>query len=238
MPNDWFRFKKFMVRQDRCAMKVGTDGVLLGAWCDVSESRSVLDAGTGTGIIALMCAQRSRAGIVGLEIDPGAASQAGENFARSPWGDRLKIINGDIRDTSLLSADKFELIVCNPPYFKNSRLSHQNERNIARHNILVQLEELMERFISLLEPGGTISLILPFERFGESREFFSEKGLFLKRKTLVASRPGMENIRVLAEWSSSFREPVISQVFIYTEDPGEYHPDYISLTKNFYLAMP
>ncbi len=126
MSNDWFRFKKFLVNQDKCAMKVGTDAILLGSWCDLDKCNEVLDVGTGTGIVALMCAQRSVAKIIGIDIDPSAAIQARENFVGSLWSDRLTLIERDIRDHTI-GKREFNLIVCNPPYFKSSLLSKDSE---------------------------------------------------------------------------------------------------------------
>ena len=196
MPNDWFRFRQFMIRQDRCAMKVGTDGVLLGSWCSAEGCRRILDAGTGTGFIALMCAQRSQAIITGIEID---------------------------------------LIVSNPPYFKDSLPSKNRERNFARHNTGISLDELVSSFINILEKKGKISLILPVSRFKEVNEMLREAGFCSNRIAKVASRPGDKDIRVMAEWTREGKDLEERQIYIYNEGSTEWHTTYKELTRDFYL---
>jgi len=235
MANDWFRFREFLVEQDQCAMKVGTDSILLGAWCGIENCSNILDIGTGTGIIALMCAQRSSASVFGIEIDQKAAEQSKRNFAQSPWPDRLTLINGDIRDSTALPLQKFDLLVCNPPYFADSLLSRDKDRNKARHNTTLNLNELIISGIELISRKGKICLILPPDRFEEIEQSFDKKNLKLIRKTTVSSRPGTRIIRVMAEWAFIPKKPVISHLNIYKENSNEYHPEFDSLTKAFYL---
>ena len=134
MSNPYFQFKQFTVWHDKCAMKVGTDGVLLGAWASVQNAHKILDVGTGTGLVALMLAQRSLpdADIIALEIDEAAAGQARENVTRSPWKERVEVVQTDFRDYQ--SSDKFDVIVSNPPYFVDSLECPDQQRNAARHN--------------------------------------------------------------------------------------------------------
>src|SRR5574344_2567439 len=131
MSNSYFRFKQFSVFQERCAMKVGTDGVLLGAWAKVDAANRILDIGTGTGLVALMLAQRSTAMITAVEIDEEAAIQAEENFCQSPWANRFEVVNSDI--TSYETDALFDVIVSNPPYFVDSLQCPDGQRSLARH---------------------------------------------------------------------------------------------------------
>ena len=142
MSNPYFQFKQFTVWHDKCAMKVGTDGVLLGAWASVQNAHKILDVGTGTGLVALMLAQRSLpdADIIALEIDGAAAGQARENVTRSPWKERVEVVQTDFRDYQ--SSDKFDVIVSNPPYFVDSLECPDQQRNAARHNGSLTYEEL------------------------------------------------------------------------------------------------
>ena len=138
MPNPYFSFKQFTVYHDRCAMKVGTDGVLLGAWTDVSGARDILDIGTGTGLIALMLAQRSEAHIVAVDIDEDAVKQAKENVEKSPWPGRIEVERHDI--CCFNSDIRYDVIVSNPPYFFNSLKCPDGQRNIARHTVGLNFE--------------------------------------------------------------------------------------------------
>ena len=154
MSNPYFQFKQFTVWHDQCAMKVGTDGVLLGAWASVERARRILDIGTGTGLVALMLAQRSLldAKIVALEIDEAAAGQARENVARSPWQERIEVVQADFK--KYRSSDKFDVIVSNPPYFVDSLECPDRQRAAARHNDSLTYEELLEGVNRLLAADG------------------------------------------------------------------------------------
>jgi tRNA1Val (adenine37-N6)-methyltransferase len=159
--NSYFQFKQFVVNQEDCAMKVGTDGVLLGAWFDFKENGSVLDIGTGTGLIALMAAQRGADSVVAVEIDEKAARQAAENVASSKWKDIVTVVHSDI---ACFSDDKrFDAVVCNPPFFRDSLRSPDSVRSQARHNDTLSYEKLAEMANCLLSDSGLFSLVLPYD---------------------------------------------------------------------------
>ena len=180
MPNDYFQFQQFTVRQDRCAMKVGTDGTLLGAWAD-APGVNILDIGTGTGLIALMMAQRfPQARVTGIDIDPLAVSQARENVAASPFADRIAIVEGDVRRAHMTPKNvtspslpshspftplslPFDAIVCNPPYFDASLESPDAQRTLARHTSSLSYRQLMASAWQLLSDDGELSVIIPFD---------------------------------------------------------------------------
>lgn len=143
MPNPYFKFKQFTVYHDKCAMKVGTDGVLLGAWCDVAGARRVLDVGTGTGLIALMIAQRSEARITALDVDAAAVEQARENCSASPWAERIDVEQADF--CSYRPDALFDCIVSNPPYFVEDVHCPDKQRNMARHTAGLTFSSLLER---------------------------------------------------------------------------------------------
>ena len=162
MSNSYFRFKQFTVKQDRCAMKVSTDSVLLGAWVPLHDCKQILDVGTGSGIIALSLAQRNQNAIItGIEIDKEAAFQALSNFRDSPWKDRLKLIHGDFCIHEF--PNNFDLIISNPPYFINSFQSPDTKRNIARHNYSnFNYELLFSKSSKLLRDcNGRLAIIIP-----------------------------------------------------------------------------
>ena len=154
-----FQFKQFTIRHDRCAMKVGTDGVLLGAWANAKGKQRILDIGTGSGLIALMLAQRTDAMITGIEIDPASATQAQENAAASPWADRLQIVATDI--AGYTSYQAFDLIVSNPPFFNEMLLPPGAARSQARHTQALTFEALLFHVQRLLSPEGSFCAILP-----------------------------------------------------------------------------
>ena len=209
-----FRFKEFSVRQDRCAMKVGTDGVLLGALARVESQESrvesqesrvesqesmfnVLDIGTGTGVVALMLAQRyPEARIVGVEIDPEAAAQAAENFAASPWGDRLIARCGDVNvnvnenENENETDNKFQLIVCNPPYYAHSPAASSRARDTARRADSLTHEQLVECAARLMADGGRLEVIIPYTTADEFIHTAWLHGLHLMRRIDIRTKPG------------------------------------------------
>ena len=163
MPNPYFAFKQFTVRHDRCAMKVGTDGVLLGAWTDLSHSRRILDIGTGTGLIALMLAQRCMdARITAIDLDSAAVEQAQENIQASPWKDRIEALQQDI--CTYHPNGTFDTIVSNPPYFIDSLKCPDGQRSTARHTDTLDADRLIGKVSELLTSDGRFSIILPAEQ--------------------------------------------------------------------------
>lgn len=155
----YFDFKQFRIYHDKCAMKVGTDAVLLGAWCPIMNARRILDIGTGSGIIALMLAQRTDAKIVGVELDKEAAVQAQENAQRSKFSSRVQVVHSNI--VHYKPEEKFDLIVSNPPFFSSSLISPNKQRSLARHADTLPLESLAKAAYQLLEPDGLFCVILP-----------------------------------------------------------------------------
>lgn len=238
MPNPYFQFKRFTVRQDRCAMKVGTDGVLLGAWCRVEEASSILDIGTGTGLIALMAAQRSAAEIVAVELDASAASQAAENVAESPWKERITIVCSAVQEYAEKAGRKFDRIVSNPPYFQDSLKSPKEGRSLARHTDSLSYEALVQAVVALLHPAGSFSVIVPTSEFSDMEQCAATVGLHCLRRTDVLPMPTAASKRVLAEFVlSEVTEPVVDTLVIEAGGRHQYSEQYISLTQDFYLKM-
>ena len=165
MKNTLFRFKQFQIDQSKSAMKIGTDGVLLGAWTSVkSKPKTILDIGAGTGLIALMLAQRTEGSIIkAIEIDAAAAAEAAENFKNSPWFDRLELIHVDFLNYTQKSGEAFDLIVSNPPFFTAPFKVSEDSRSTARNNHHLRYEDLFSCADQLLNPKGSFSMVCPFE---------------------------------------------------------------------------
>lgn len=238
MANPYFRFKKFTVYHDKCAMKVGTDAVLLGAWADTSFCKNILDIGTGTGIIALMLAQRSQATVEAIDIDKEACVQATENAAASPYTERIKVIHASCADFAASNQQKrYDLIVSNPPYFINSLKCPDNKRTVARHTDTLLLSDLIREAQTLLSPSGRIALVLPYERQEEVKALASANHLYICRQTDVIPIPGAAPKRLLVELSATKENIKNRDALIIEEARHQYTPEYIALTKEFYLKM-
>lgn len=229
-----FSFKQFAIRQERCAMKVGTDGVLLGAWApECIAGGRILDVGTGTGVMAIMAAQRNpSARIVGVEIDDMSALQARENAEASPWADRVEIVNADIR--SYEAAAPFDLVISNPPYFVDSLKSPDSGRTTARHTVSLDFGELMSAVERLLAPDGRFAVIVPAE--AASRVVASGR-LVLRRRCDVRSKPSAGPIRTMMEFAAGYcGAPEFSELTI-GDGKGGYTAEYVALTRDFYLKF-
>jgi tRNA1Val (adenine37-N6)-methyltransferase len=237
MSNDWFRFRQFLIRQDRSAMKVGTDGVLLGSWVDCESSCSVLDVGTGTGLISLMIAQRnSVATITAIEIDSLSAIQARENVMASKWADRISVVEADFRVWEPEGRRDFDLIVCNPPFFTRSLKNPNSQRATARHDDELPLSELVKRASGMLSFGGRLAIVLPVNRLEEAMEIAGLNGLSLYQKLDVRGNSTAPVKRVLLEWGHEDRKEQVSELIIETDVRGIYTSEYQLLTGEFYLA--
>ncbi|MFM7015181.1 MAG: tRNA1(Val) (adenine(37)-N6)-methyltransferase [Bacteroidota bacterium] len=239
MSNPYFNFKQFSIQQELCSMKVGTDGVLIGAWANVSHASRILDIGTGTGLIALMLAQRSKATIVGVDAEENAFKQSEINFNASPWKERLTIVLSKIQE--YLSDEKFDIIVSNPPYFTGYYSSDDLSRDIARAaDVLLPYEDLITAAKRLLKEEGRLSLILPADQQEKISSIALQNGFVLSRCTFVKTKIGKDPKRVLLELVNSNKEIelICDELVIQSDDNGRvYTQEYINLTKDFYLAF-
>ena len=238
MPNDYFQFKQFLVKQDRSAFKVGTDGVLLGSWTAVDETGSILDIGTGCGLIALMLAQRTDARIVALEIETASCKQAMENVRISPWKDRIKVVNQSFQDFSAKEPGMFDLIVSNPPFFRDSLKPESHKRNISRHDTMLGLGELISGVVKLLAQAGKFCVILPVQESMELQQLGLQMGLQLHRMLKVMPTLKLPVKRHLLEFRPSpAMEVKVSGMAIEKDTRHDYTEQYRELTRDFYLAF-
>lgn len=234
--NNSFRFKQFTIQQDKAAMKVGTDGILLGAWANVSHCRNILDVGTGTGLIALMLAQRSGAMISAIEIEEKAAEQAIENVEESSWKERVAVHHMSFREFVKDTNDHFDMIVSNPPFFSNSLKPKDAQRKLARHNDSLSFEELISGACRILCENGKLAVILPSEAEEEFIKLAEIKGLFLIRQTKVRPEESKTANRVLLELSNKKTGFKKDCLIIYS-DKNVYSNAFVELTRDFYLRF-
>lgn len=233
-----FQFKQFTVHQDGCAMKIGTDSVLLGAWVSLENNPySIMDIGAGTGVLSLMLAQRSQAEIVdAIEIDDKAYEQCTENFENSNWNDRLFCYHASLQEFAEEIEDKYDLIISNPPFYKEDYKTNNNQRDLARFQDALPFNHLIESVAKLLSNEGLFSVIIPFT---EKEEFiklaFSQK-LFPSKITDVKGNTHSDFVRSLMTFSFTKQTLIETQLIIETSR-HEYTNDYINLTKDFYLKM-
>lgn len=230
-----FKFKQFEINQNKTAMKVGTDGVLLGAWTNIQEhAKSALDIGTGTGIIALMLAQRSKAYITAIEIEENAFSQAIDNVENSKWNDRINIIHCSLQNFK--PKDKYDVIVSNPPFFHKSMKSNNTAKNIARHSDSLNFDSLI-KFTSLyLSKNGNASFIIPYD---SKTNFISiaEKYFLYPKKTCVIKGNEKANAKRILIELTHHNSYVEENSMIIELKRHVYTEEYINLTKDFYLKM-
>ena len=232
MSNDYFRFKQFCIHHDRCAMKVGTDGVLLGAWGYV-EGHRILDIGTGTGLIALMAAQRNpEAKVWGIDIDEEAVLQARENIAESPFCSRIECILQDV--LAFETGEHFDAILCNPPFFTEDTLPDDKSRALARNNKNLPFPLLIKKVADLLAEDGVFSLVVPSGLVQEIVGLCLENGLRLVRRCQVhttAQKPPRRTLLAFSRQNLKCDE----QVLCLMDKDGSRSPQYQELTKDFYL---
>ena len=242
MGGNQFRFKQFTILQDRCAMKVGTDGTLLGAWVDLSGAEKILDIGTGTGLIALMLAQRSPQGlgilspvnIDAVEIDLNSSIQARENVERSPWSNRVKVENYSIQKYTDICQKRYDLIVSNPPFFENASKAAKRARTVARHTDFLSQVDLLQAAVKLLSETGKLAVIYPVEQAQNFQKMAEDFGLFCQIKLYVKPMPEIPTKRILMELSKN-KLPLQENTLIIAAKQYIYTPEFITLIKDFYL---
>lgn len=238
MSNEYFQFKQFRIDQDKCAMKVTTDACILGAWTPVADAgQHVLDIGAGTGLLSLMLAQRApRITVDAIELDAAAVQQARENAGKSPWSDRINIIEGDARTFAF--AHKYDLIITNPPFFSNSLLGPAHNKNLSRHTLGLAYEDLLQIIAGNLAPAGTASVLLPYPEYAQwkllcTQACFNEIG-----RLSVRHKPGAPVNRVVGIFSGA--EHIRCEehdLTIKESDAGSYTPHFTDLLSPFYLNL-
>ena len=231
-----FKFKKFAIDDSDCAQKVGTDGVMIGAWADVSGASNVLDIGAGSGLVSLMVAQRTQGRsvhITAVEIDEKAVLNCRDNFEKSPWANRLKVINSDFQQIPIFS----DLIISNPPFFCGDLAAKGDARMLARQGITLNYFTLIDYASEHLSQKGILSFTSDVRLKNEILFRAELNKLYLKRICYVSGKEGNNPIRILWEFSRESTLKTIKESLNHRNADGSYHSDYINLTKDFYINL-
>lgn len=233
-----FKFKQFTLEQDKCAMKVGTDALLLGSWTTVEKHQNfILDIGAGTGILALMMAQRSEAPLIdALEIDDRAYEQCVANFENSPWNDRLFCYHASLETFTKEIDEQYDLIISNPPFYAGDYKSNDAQRNLARSESLLPFRHLIESASKLLAENGIFSVVIPYSEETNFIALAAKVRLYPKHILRVQGTPSSSVKRSCVEFSFQKSETLLDELIIETSR-HQYTQDYINLTKDFYLKM-
>ena len=234
--NTFFQFKQFRIEQDKCAMKVTTEGCLFGAsiQLDGTEAR-ILDIGTGTGLLSLMLAQRAKGQVLAVELDTDAAKQAEDNFNNSPWSERLEVANMAIQEYAGATDETYDLVVCNPPFFSNHFKSGK-AKDRAIHNDSMGQQDLLESVLRLLSDNGTFWVIYPKKEYREFEQLAIQNGLYHFKRISVRNTPDSGDFRVIGAFQKSelIEESAHSVVTIRGND-GEYSAELTALLEDYYL---
>jgi tRNA1Val (adenine37-N6)-methyltransferase len=235
MANNYFRFKQFTIIQELSAFKVGTDGVMLGAYADFKGAKRILDIGTGTGLLAIMAAQRTDAEIVAIEPDENSFAEAYSNAGGSKWKERITIKNFRFQEFSFSHPEPFDVIISNPPYFRDSLKNPEEIKSLTRHSDSLSASEILEGVGDLLNQGGSLQLILPYV---EGTLFIAEAsryGFYCTRIFKIRPVPTGEIKRLILKFERE-KKPVTEKFLtIETGIRHQYTQEYKEATKDFYL---
>jgi tRNA1Val (adenine37-N6)-methyltransferase len=231
-----FQFRQFQISHEASKMKVGTDGVLLGVFVDTRDAGSILDVGTGCGLIALMLAQRCKARITGIDIDGDSVSEAMFNGRNCPWSDRLTFIHSPLQDFAARHTEEFDLIVSNPPFFMQSLRSPDESRNLARHDLSLSHEDLFRGTARLLRPNGRCLLILPYSHFAATVTIAAKNKLYPKTRMVIHPKVSAPPNRMIVEFVMDLKVPCETRSFIIRDQDGAYTEEYREKTGDFYVT--
>ncbi|MBU3744187.1 MAG: methyltransferase [Sediminibacterium sp.] len=237
MPNDYFQFQQFRVQQQHAAMKVCTDACIFGAWLArewKGATGNVLDIGTGTGLLSLLIAQQTECRIDAIEIESAACQEAAENFKASPWANRIRAIEGDIKNYQ--PEQLYEYVICNPPFYEQDLVSEDVKRNVALHSSAVTLETLISRMNSLLKPGGKWALLLPVRRREYANEIAGMNGWELKKECIIRNQPDSKPFRHCLIFSKQPSQATATEA-VYIKENGSYSEWMQQLLQPYYLAF-
>jgi tRNA1Val (adenine37-N6)-methyltransferase len=235
MANNYFKFKQFTIFQDGSVFKVGTDGVLLGACAELSNVKRILEVGTGTGLIAIMTAQRSEAGITAIEPDRESFLQASENIRKCKWAERMELLNVDFQSFSAETDDKFDMIITNPPFFRDSLKNPDEGKSATRHSDSLSSQAILAGSFKLLNEHGNLQLIMPYAEGNlfivEAQEF----GFYCNRIIKIKPVPSGEIKRLILKFERIKKQLSEKFLTVETGTRHRYTEEYKTVTKDFYL---
>jgi len=237
MPNPYFQFKQFTIFQDQCAMKVCTDACILGAWFSekTPDYSTVLDIGSGTGLLMLMLAQKHKGEIQGIELDLSAFRQLKENIGQSKWHNELKVFPGDVRKYNF--SHKFDFIITNPPFFEGDLQADSHSRNLARHSKELTLTELLTSIDENLSSQGSFGILLPYHRVPYFEDLAKSRHFHLREKLLVRQTPRHDHFRAVLHFSRIKENFIPETELSIHNDQGQYTDDFVELMREYYLKL-
>lgn len=229
-----FRFKKFEIIQENAGMKLTTDAVMFGSWIETGKSKNMLDIGTGTGILALMMAQRcENSKITAIDIDRTAIFEAKRNVENSKWVENIELLQADFLDFVKNTNQRFDLIICNPPYYEEHLLSKNQEEKKAKHSTNLNYEQLISNIYKILENKGEFALIAPFFAYEKINFLCNKNMLFCKRKCVVKSEKEKTATRVMLQYSVKPYKTIDSELVV--KSNNQYTKEFLQLTSEFYI---
>lgn len=237
MPNPYFQFKQFTIYQDRCAMKVCTDACILGAWFSEKTPAysSILDIGSGTGLLMLMLAQKHKGDIQGIELDLAAFKQLKENIGQSRWREDLKVFPGDVRHFNF--PHKFDFIITNPPFYEGDLEADTHAKNLARHSKELTLAELLTVIDENLSAEGSFGVLLPYQRVQHFEDLAKARHFHLRERLLVRQTPRHDLFRAVLHFSRNKENFVPETELSIQDERGAYTEDFVELMRDYYLKL-
>ncbi len=232
-----FRFKQFIVEDDRSTMRIGTDAILLGAWAEPGTAKSILEIGTGCGVISLILAQMSDALIDAIDIDEESVNQAGSNFLQSPWSEKLHSHSISLQDFISISKQKYDLIITNPPFFIDSMPSPDARKNRARHTTDMSQKDLINGVVHLLKDDGSFLVILPAEEGRKFTTLVETAGLFIQKQMKVRPKAGKPVNRILSEFGFQPCEVPFQEELVIRNEDNTFTKKYIAFTDAYYFSL-
>ncbi len=216
-------------------MRTGTDAMLLGSWAEPGNARRVLDVGTGSGILALMIAQKSDARVDAIDIDRPSVNEASLNFVNSPWRERLTIHHESLQHFCLNRGDSFGYIISNPPFFSRSLTPTDIRKRVARHDDRLPIEDLVSIAAELLTKNGTLGIVFPAASDGLVVEHCRKHNLFRKKALTVRTKANSQPVRILSEFTNAGEQPCTEQELVIRDGHGNYSAEYLHLTRDFHF---
>ena len=232
-----FQFKQFKINQDQCAMKVCTDSCIMGAYTDIADAKTVLDIGTGTGLLTLMLAQRSKALFTAIEMDEQAIKQAAENIHESPWEDRINLYHQDINQFAVTSEVQFDHIICNPPFYSNSLKSPDAQKNKAHHGVSLTQEQLLFCINKLLHQQGKFTLLLPVAEAVGFQYKAEIQGYYLIDSLEIAHNSNKKPFRRIDTYEAAVSIKPETKKLVIKDCQNNYTENFQSLLKEYYLPF-